>query len=136
MAESAILARAARMSSSATGLTVICMAGASQFDPYTLALFDGFVVDVMGRGHVFDGKTQRLEQRDLLRRLAAFDPADQDLADFATHVIVANRAFLLRYQEVARLVKRRFTPIHEQARFDNRRRVEFAGVRHARSDRV
>src|SRR5258708_459838 len=82
---------------------------------------DGLVMDELGGRHVFYPKSQRFKQGDLIRRLPPAQLAQHQLADLAADVIVPDSAFLLGYQEIARLIQGGFAPVHEQLRFDDGR---------------
>jgi hypothetical protein len=108
----------------------------SEFHRRTQATFDSFGVDILRRGEVFDSETERLEQGDFLLRLTPFYLVEQDFANFAENVIVANRALFFREEEVARLIYSRLAPIHKQARILDGSRIQFARKGHARPDGI
>src|SRR5262245_59978230 len=56
-------------------------------------------------GEVLDADAERLEQRDLGGAAPARHAAEQQLAEHADHVVVADAALALREQEVAGLVQ-------------------------------
>src|SRR5207245_6145532 len=73
--------------------------------------FQRLAVDEVSGGDVLDPDPQRFEQRDLTRRFASLDPAEHEIPDLAANVVVADRALLLRRQEVAGFVERRLAPV-------------------------
>src|SRR5262245_49714675 len=94
---------------------------------------DRAIEEVAGGREILDGDAERLEQRDLVGRAPAGDPAEEDVPELARDVVVADRALALRDQEVAGLGERRLAAIDDQPRPRDRGGVELAHGGEARA---
>ena len=96
------------------------------------------LVDVLRGGDVLDREAERLEERDLVRRRRARGLADEDLAELADDVLVADGALLLRRcRKSPASRERRLAPVDEEARPRDGRAVSSSRADgDARADRV
>src|SRR5215211_5537484 len=129
--------RAARTSASVIS-SGVGMPQAAEVEPGAGAPRDGAIVDAACRGDVLDREAERLEHRDLLRRSASgyARRLDEQLADLAHDVVVADESFALRDEEVAGLVHRGLASIDVETRAGDGRAIELARGRQARADGV
>src|SRR5688572_31403089 len=111
----------ARVTSSGVGI-----AQTAEHHPRARAGGDRAVVDPPRRRDVLDRQAKRLEERDLLRRAAPDDArrVEEQLADLADDVVVADESFALRHEKVAALVERRFAAVDVESRPGDRRAIE------------
>src|SRR3954454_20477064 len=80
-----------------------------------------FGVDVLGGGQVLDRDAQRLEDGDVFGRQPALNAAEQEVAEVAQEVVLGDRSFLERNEEVAGLLQDRFAAVAEEAGAADRR---------------
>ena len=78
---------------------------AANFHPGADLLSLSLLENVLRGGQVLNRNPQRLEQRDLVLRCSSRGVSDQNLADLAHDVPVANRAFAFGNKKLTRFIE-------------------------------